>query len=167
MSDILKDLLQAYYNEIDALKGSHLSYLAHHEIVQPPLSLSGWPGNLPLVLIQPGSVTLTPDCMAGTYRSDTKHYTIILSGFVEYYDENYGTMGKDALNYKGALDLAIDLEANFNRKTFGLSLACVLTSINFSKLSLPQFEETGGSWVHSCELTFDHLWEDKRFYDYA
>jgi len=163
MSDITKALLQAYYDRISAERQTTLSYLVHHEIVQPPLSLqSSWHGNLPCVLIQIGSVTFTPACFSGDYKSDIKHYSMSLSGFVEYYNENYGAMGKTAL-YKGAIDLATGLEAIFNRETFDISQACLLQNISYSQLSLPQFAGAGvGNFVHSCVLTFDHVWIDNR-----
>jgi hypothetical protein len=165
VSDITKSLLQAYYDKITTERLTTLNYLVHHEIVQPPLSVrSSWHTALPCVLIQIGNVTLTPACLEGVYKADTKHYQVILSGFVEYYDENYGAMGKSSLNYKGAIDIATDLETIFNRQTFSLSQACLLQNISYSKMSLPQFMGDGdpGNFVHSCELTFDHLWMDLR-----
>lgn len=164
MSDITKLLLQAYYDRLTTARLTTLNYVMHHEIVQPPLSSpSSWHAALPCVFVQVGNVALTPACFEGTYKSDLKRYQIMLSGFVEYYDENYGAMGKTTL-YKGAIDLATDLETIFNRETFSLSQACLLQNISYSKLSLPQFEGTTdtGSFVHSCELTFEHLWMDNR-----
>jgi hypothetical protein len=164
VSDITKSLLQAYYDRLTIERLTTLSYLAHHEIVQPPLSSrSTWHSALPCVFIQIGNVALTPACFEGTYRSDLKRYQIVLSGFVEFYDENYGAMGKTTL-YKGTIDLATALETIFNRETFGLSQACLLQGISYTKISLPQFEGAidTGSFVHSCELTFEHLWMDNR-----
>jgi hypothetical protein len=162
MSDILKSLLQAYWDAITVAKATTLSMVIHHEVSQAPLFLSStWHAHLPAVLIQAESYTLTPDSFEGSYRSDLKVYTIKLSGYVEYYDENFGIAGATVPTVSSAvLDLAAALETVFNRQTFGLSQACVLTGVSFS--SGLQTGTSEGTAILMCELTFAHTWIDRR-----
>ncbi len=161
MSDILKDLLKAYYDRIDAEKQDTLSYIRHHAIVAPPLpDLSLWYGELPVVLIQAGSVSLTPSCFEGAYRSNIKHYTIVLTGALEYFDDHAALVGNSIFNTHGAVDLANDIETLFDRESFGLSQTCTLTSITYNQISLSQVPQDG--WIHTVDLVFDHLWMDRR-----
>jgi hypothetical protein len=118
-----------------------------------------------MALIEWGGHTLTPDCFENTYRSDKKVYTINLYGFVEAYDENYGVMGSEDLRYKGSVNLSQDFETIFNREDFGLSQACICTQNIPVTLALPNLLGGGqGYWFYGVQLTFNHLWVDRRLY---
>lgn len=164
MSDITGVLLQAYYDKFTVERATRLSYLQSHEIVQGNLSAyTSQYGTIPMALIEWDGHTLTPACFENTYRSDKKEYTITLYGFVEAYDENYGVTGNADLGYKGIVNLSQDLETIFNRETFGLSQACLCTQNIPTTLALPNLLGDGqGYWFHGCQLTFKHLWIDRR-----
>jgi hypothetical protein len=156
MSDILKPLLQACSDKLDVERQSRLSYIARHIVTLSPISLTAeWESPLPLIVVYPIGVSLTPDSFEGTYRSDRKIYSIGMAAYVESYDGVYGVIGGSPLNYKSILDVMIDIEAIFNRETFGLSQACVMTSASFSK-------EVMGLGINSCVMSFDHSWIDRR-----
>ena len=165
MSDITKSLLQAYYDDIETEKSSTLSYLVHHEIVQQPLaSFTSYHGNLPMILIEWGGNQMEPDSMEGSCRSDKKVYTINLYGLIEDYDENYGVVGNTTTGYTGTVDVGEDLETLYNRETFDLSQAAIMTQVVPVTLALPQLlaDQPGAYWFHGVQCTIEHDWIDRR-----
>ncbi len=151
--DILKTLLEAYYNDIP-LQAS-LDYIdARYIIQQPNILPPDWSTPLPCVLIYPNNVNLEPDCMG--HWSDKKLYNITLSIFKEYFDENVGVVGDSQT--KGIIEVANDFETVYNRNNLSdTSIACLLTNINYQQLMLPQF-----AGLYQCHLTFQHLHVDSR-----
>jgi len=154
MSDPVKGLLEAYYDDIATRKagGGGLSYIHDHYIIQSPDVLPpDWSAELPLILIYVSSpIQITPLCVPSL--EDRKIFDITLSILVESVgDPMVGFVGDDY--YTGVLTMAQDLEILYRRETFDLSDMCHATQIDYSQRSNLPFSHKGIAQAH---LTFQH-----------
>lgn len=157
MADILKDLLQAYYDDIAERMqpGQTFGYLEAHWIIRSPLlpipELD--PATpLPFLLIYPQPVRIERDVMGG--KSAQKIYPITLSAF-QYPDDTVGLMGDHIL--EGAIDIANDLYTIYDYENFDLSILGLATSISYNPILHPALVE-----AHQTHVTFEHLYKDRR-----
>lgn len=158
MSDPVKSLLEAYYNDITSkmVAGQALDYIHDHYIIQSPSLLPpDWSCELPLVLIyvsQP--IPVEPHCVPSLM--DRKFISITLSLLAESVgDPMVGFVGDSY--YTGVLTMAQDIETLYRRETFSLSDECHTTQIDYSQnIALP-FRHIGIAQAH---LTFQHDFMD-------
>lgn len=160
MSDVLKNLMNAYYTDVTermqtggALEYIQAIYLLHPNDVQ----FLDWSSPAPFLLIYVNDFMPEPDSQ-GCLRSDIKRYPITLSYFVEFPDENLGYLGEQSYDWKGVIDAYEDLFDLYNRNTFSnTSIECVCTNISFQRLG---GEPLAG--YHQCHITFQHTQIDRR-----
>jgi hypothetical protein len=153
MADILNSLLSAYAADIATLQASTFSYINSVFVMeQPALLPPNYSAPLPTVLIYPGLTTLTPRSV-GPFRSDEKHYIVMISIFKEFVDDAFTGDTYEP----GIITIASAFEDRYNRNTLNLSLACLLKSINFNMVGITPF--MGCVQAH---LQFDHLYFDSR-----
>jgi hypothetical protein len=159
MSDILKTLVQGYYDNIGTLMatGQTFEYIQERHILHPQDTLFlDWSLSAPFILIYPEDFPVSPDSM--TARSNTKNYLITLSAFVEFSDETLGFLGNSTMGLKGTYDIYADLDTTYDRNTLSdTSLECLLTRVSFRRIAVPPLVD-----FHQCHLTFEHLWIDRR-----
>jgi hypothetical protein len=159
MADILKSLLQAYYDDITTEKqaGGSLDFIMSHYIIQSPENLpQDISTELPCVLIYPLQIPSEPMCVPAIH--DQKVYEIVLSIIKEGYgDETLGIMG-DSYE-EGVIDMAVKVETRYRRQTFGLSGYVYQSLIDYTMLRIPPFLE---SHINQAHITFHHEYEDLR-----
>jgi hypothetical protein len=159
MADILKDLLQAYYDDvsIERKSGGNLTSILSHYIIQQPILLPpDFSAELPCLLIYPGTIPVRLGCLGG--YSDLKQYEITLTLLKEGFGhESQGLFG-DEYNV-GLLAIMQDIETLYRRETFDLSLAARTTRIDYRLLRLEPFLHRG---IHQGHITFVHEYMDLR-----
>lgn len=159
MSDILKTLIQGYYDNIGTLmtSGQTLEYIHERHILHPQDTLfMNWSATAPFILIYPEDFSLTPDLM--TTQSDQNNYIITLSAFQEFPDESLGFLGDTSMSLKGTVDIYNDLKTTYNRNTLNnTSMECLLSRVSFRRIATPPLIN-----FHQVHLTFEHLWIDRR-----
>jgi len=160
MSDILKTLVNAYYDDItDKMRpGQTLDYMQAVYLVHPnDTQFLDWSSPAPFLLLYVNDYVPQPDSM-GCLRSDLIPYQITLSYFVEFPDENLGLIGNANYAWKGTIDAKEDLWNLYNRNTFSdASIEAVCVNISFQRLGVEPLTH-----YHQCHLTFQHTHIDRR-----
>lgn len=159
MADILKNLLEAYYNDIvtESAAGGALDFVRSCYIVQSPELLPpDFSTDLPCVLISFGLVPITPFCVPMIH--DQKFYNITLSIFKEGYgDQTLGILGD---SYEtGVIDMMSAIETRYRRQTFALSDMVHHSQIDYTMLRIPPFL---GKHINQGYITFRHDYIDMR-----
>lgn len=159
MADILKELLEAYYNDIvsKSQAGGALDFVRSCYIVQSPESIPpDMSTDLPCVLISFGLVPVTPFCVPMV--SDQKIYNITLSVLKEGYGEQ--TLGILGDTYEvGVVDMMSSVETLYRRETFNLSDIVYQSQIDYTMLTIPPFLQ---KHINQGHITFRHDYVDMR-----
>lgn len=160
MSDVLKTLIQAYYSSIttEMLVGGDLRYVKACYMLHPnDTQFMDWSSPNPFILLYANDFAPIPDGV-GCLRSDRKEYSIGLSYFVEFQDENLGLLGDADYEWKGTIDAYEDLYHLYNRNTFSdTSIQAICANISFQRLGVEPLAQ-----YHQCHLTFLHTHIDRR-----
>ena len=91
-------LINSYYTGITILMGSGqtLEYVMGVYIIPKleDVQFLDWSTAPPFIIIHWNDFSPFPDAMSGTAISYRFDYPVILSGFIEYHDENIGFLGE-------------------------------------------------------------------------
>jgi hypothetical protein len=160
MSDVLKTLIQNYYTSVttEMEDGGRLDYIRACYLLHPNDTIYlDWSSPSPFLLIYINDYVPIPDSF-GCLRSDLKEYSVGLSYFVEFQDENLGYLGDDDYDWKGIIDASDDLYDLYNRNTFSdASIEAICTNVSYQRHGSPPL-----SGYHQCHLTFQHRHLDRR-----
>ena len=159
MADILKDLLEAYYDDLTTqiVPGQSLDFINSHFIVQAPeLIPPDWSTQLPVCLISFGLIPITPMCVPMVH--DQKIYNITLTIVKEGWgDETLGIIGDS--EETGIIDMMSALETRYRRETFDLSDIVHQSQIDYTQIGIPPFLSLATNQGH---ITFYHDYIDMR-----
>ena len=150
-------LINSYYTGITTLMGSGqtLEYVMGVHIVPKleDVQFLDWSTTPPFIIIHWDDFSPEPDAMSGTAISYRFDYPVILSGFVEYHDENTGFLGDSTAGIYGTKDLYEDILSEYLDDTLSeTTMSSTLINVSFAR--------QGGEFLtgyHQVHITFEHL----------
>lgn len=141
MADILREIVQAYYNDIQTeLDGGALSDFQAVLLTEPPLP-QDFSIDLPCLLLWGATVLAEPMCLGGDmYRKEYDISLTVLSEKYDQYDGSVGLLGDDYV--QGLYRLMATLETRYRNNALSVSLGCIMLEPLYSDQAIAPFVGT-------------------------